>query len=126
MRAENETMFENLSATPFRVQTRGGFREGIERRAMWVLAGAVFIAAVLRLALVSRVWPLFLDPTNNYNTFGYEMGHVAYAIMTGHGFANPYWGPIGVSAKVPPVYVYFMVAAFKLFGTYTKTAAIFI
>jgi 4-amino-4-deoxy-L-arabinose transferase-like glycosyltransferase len=124
MKAENQTAFvtETTSST---IRTPATFRND-ERRAMWVLGGAVVLATVLRLALVSRVYPLFLDPTDNYNTFGYEMGHVAYAIMTGHGFANPYWGPIGLSAKVPPVYVYFMVLAFKLFGIYTKNAAIFL
>lgn len=93
-------------------------------RDMVMLAGAVLAALVVRLAVVAKVYPLFLLPDQDYWKFGYEMGHVAYAIMTGHGYANPYWGPIGLTVKVPPVYVYFMVAVFKIFGIYTKSAAI--
>jgi 4-amino-4-deoxy-L-arabinose transferase-like glycosyltransferase len=100
-------------------------QNGMEHsREMLYLAGAVLSALVVRLAIVARVYPLFLSPDQDYWKFGYEMGHVAYAVVTGHGYANPYWGPIGLTVKVPPVYVYFMAAVFKIFGIYTKSAAL--
>ncbi|HET6142271.1 MAG TPA: hypothetical protein VFE02_02100 [Candidatus Acidoferrales bacterium] len=88
------------------------------------LAGVTLAALIVRLAVVAKVYPLFLSPDQDYWKFGYEMGHVAYSVVTGHGFANPYWGPIGLTVKVPPIYVYFMAAVFKIFGIYSKSAAI--
>jgi 4-amino-4-deoxy-L-arabinose transferase-like glycosyltransferase len=98
-------------------------RKGSSRE-MYLLAGAVLAALAIRLAIVAKVYPLFLSPEQDYWKFGYEMGHVAYSVVTGQGYANPYWGPIGLTVKIPPMYVYFMVAVFKVFGIYTKSAAI--
>jgi len=115
---------------PLNNQAHSGPEIGIEQnrkessREMVLLAGAVFAALVVRLAIVAKVYPIFLSPEQDYWKFGYEMGHVAYSVVNGRGYANPYWGPIGLTAKVPPMYVYFMVAVFKVFGIYTKSAAI--
>ncbi len=55
--------------------------------------------------------------------FGWEMGRVARALATGHGFADPFTGHTGPTAWVPPLYPLLLAAVFKLFGVYTAKSA---
>ncbi len=57
-------------------------------------------------------------------SFGYEMGRVAQSLATGHGFASPFLEPTGPTALVPPLYPCFLAVLFKIFGVYSKNAAI--
>lgn len=54
--------------------------------------------------------------------FGYEAGRLARSLVTGHGYADPFNGPSGPSAWLPPLFPLIMAAAFKLFGVYTQKA----
>ena len=63
---------------------------------------------------------LITDIQDHFN-FGYEMGRVARALVTGHGYANPFNGLTGPTAWVPPLYPLLIAGVFKVFGVYTAT-----
>jgi hypothetical protein len=54
--------------------------------------------------------------------FGWEMGRIARALATGHGFANPFNGPSGPTAWTPPLYPLLLAGVFRLFGVYTRAS----
>src|SRR5262249_7289336 len=56
--------------------------------------------------------------------FGWETARVARSIATGQGFSSPYHEPTGPTALLPPVYVYLVAGAFRLFGIYTPASAL--
>ena len=56
--------------------------------------------------------------------FGFEAGRIARSLATGHGYGNPFNGMSGPTAWLPPVYPLLMGAAFKVFGVYTRAAAL--
>lgn len=85
---------------------------------------AVLTALAVRLVVVGFVYKGFLEPGRNHWEFGSEMGKIAASIVTGHGFANPYWMDTGPTAMITPVFPYLMSAVFALFGVYTATAAL--
>ncbi len=51
------------------------------------------------------------------------MARVARALVTGHGYADPFNGHTGPTAWVPPLYPLLIAAVFKLFGVYTAKSA---
>jgi hypothetical protein len=56
--------------------------------------------------------------------FGFEAGRIARSLATGQGYANPFNGMSGPTAWLPPLYPLLMGAAFKVFGVYTRAAAL--
>jgi hypothetical protein len=56
--------------------------------------------------------------------FGFEAGRIARSLAAGQGYANPFNGVSGPTAWLPPVYPLLMGAAFKVFGVYTRGAAL--
>jgi hypothetical protein len=56
--------------------------------------------------------------------FGFEAGRIARSLATGQGYANPFNGVSGPTAWLPPLYPLLMGAAFKVFGVYTRAAAL--
>ena len=56
--------------------------------------------------------------------FGFEAGRIARSLATGHGYGNPFNGVSGPTAWLPPLYPLLMAAAFKVFGVYTRGAAL--
>ncbi len=63
--------------------------------------------------------------TNDANfAFGWEIGRIAYSIVTGRGFSSPFGGETGPSAWTAPVYPYIVALSFRLFGIYSHGAAI--
>jgi hypothetical protein len=55
--------------------------------------------------------------------FGWEMGSVAHALATGHGFSSPCRIPSGPTALVPPLYPYLIAVIFKIRGVYSDNSA---
>ena len=52
------------------------------------------------------------------------MARIARALVTGHGYADPFiTGHTGPTAWLPPAYTLLIAAAFKLFGAYTPLSA---
>jgi hypothetical protein len=88
------------------------------------LLAAALAGLALRLSVVAFVYQGFLHPGRDHWEFGYEIGQVARSIATGGGFANPYWGDSGPTALVAPVFPYLVGAIFRIFGEYTKAAAL--
>ncbi len=77
-----------------------------------------------RLVVVALLYRGFLAPERDHWEFGYEMGHIARSLATGHGFSDPFWGPSGPTAMLTPVGPGLIAAFFLLFGVFTKASAL--
>ena len=84
----------------------------------------VLIAFAVRLVVVYFVYPDWLNPKRDYYEFGYEPGRVARSLALGNGISDPLHGKTGPTALVMPVYPAILAACFKVFGIYSKGAAI--
>ena len=80
-------------------------------------------------AFLVRVLYMTLAHTYHFRTdgdhfqFGWEMGRVARALATGHGYADPFIGHTGPTTWVPPLYPLLLAGIFKIFGVYTLRSA---
>jgi len=63
------------------------------------------------------------DADKGYEAFGWEVGWVARALATGHGFTSPFLQTNEPTAMVSPVYPYLLSWVFRLFGIYSLTSA---
>ncbi len=63
------------------------------------------------------------DADKYYEAFGWEMGWIARALASGHGFSSPYWPITGPTAMQPPLYPALLSVVFRLFGIYSLTSA---
>jgi hypothetical protein len=79
---------------------------------------------VLRLAtiLIGHTYKIRLN--DHHFDFGFEAGRIAKSIVEGHGYGNPFNGPSGPTAWLPPLYPLLIAVSFKLFGVYTNAAAL--
>lgn len=88
---------------------------------------AIFWTALgLRLAaiLIGHTYRIRLD--DRHFDFGFEAGRIAESLVTGQGYGNPFNGHSGPTAWLPPLYPLLMALAFRLFGIYTRGAALFL
>jgi len=82
------------------------------------------------IAFALRFGYILADHTYKFKTldgnfsFGFEMGRIGRAIVTGQGFADPFEGHSGPTAWEPPLYPYFIAGVFKLTGVYTRASAL--
>ena len=86
------------------------------------LAGAVLLALLIRLTVVTCLFSKASPHTINYNDFGWEsweMGWTARSILLGHGFSSPFQPITGPTALVPPLYPYVLAGLFRIFGVST-------
>ncbi len=81
------------------------------------------MALGLRVAVILIGHTYKLRSEMDHFNFGFEAGRIARSLVLGQGYANPFNGPSGPTAWLPPIYPLIMAAAFKLFGIYTKGAA---
>src|SRR6266478_9155547 len=58
--------------------------------------------------------------------FAQETGNIAYSLVTGKGFSNPFRRDTGPTAWLTPVYPFLVAAAFKLFGIFTVPSFFFL
>ena len=58
--------------------------------------------------------------------FEQETGSIAYSLVTGKGFSNPFKRDTGPTAWLTPVYPLLVAVAFKLFGAFTISAFFFL
>jgi len=88
----------------------------------------VLVALAIRLAVMVFLLPEQFEPAQPpqpaHWRFGFEAGRIAYSIVEGRGFSSPLYTNTGPTAWMTPVYPYIVAAAFKIFGVYTKAAAI--
>jgi 4-amino-4-deoxy-L-arabinose transferase-like glycosyltransferase len=57
-------------------------------------------------------------------SFGFETGSIAASLARGHGFSSPFGHPTGPTAWIAPIYPALLAALFKIFGVYSKGAAV--
>jgi 4-amino-4-deoxy-L-arabinose transferase-like glycosyltransferase len=88
---------------------------------LWAM---VVVALALRLVVMGLTYTDRLDPARDHWLFGWETGRVARSIASGEGFSSPYPEPTGPTNLIPPVYAYLVAGIFRLFGTYTPSAAL--
>jgi len=89
-------------------------------RAPWVIFWAGFVVRVLYIT-VAHTYRIRLF--QDHFQFGWEMGRIARALVTGYGYADPFVGHTGPTAWVPPLYPLLMAGVFKLFGIYSALSA---
>jgi len=83
------------------------------------LAMIVAIAFALRLVVVLFTYRGLPDADKLYEQFGWEMGWIARALASGHGFSSPYFPITGPTAMQPPLYPSLLAVVFRLFGIYS-------
>jgi len=104
------------------------------RRLQWAITSLPLIVV---LAFGFRVGGILILRTYNFPTdggpfattppefgFGSETGSIAASLARGQGFSSPFGHPTGPTAWIAPIYPVLVAAFFKVFGIYTKPAAI--
>ncbi|HSB77049.1 MAG TPA: glycosyltransferase family 39 protein, partial [Terriglobales bacterium] len=90
------------------------------RNSLFWMVAAGFL---LRLGAILVLHTYRYRSAEGHFDFGYEMGRIAAAIASGHGFSNPFQTPTGPSAWEPPLYPYLTAGIFHLFGIYSYASA---
>jgi 4-amino-4-deoxy-L-arabinose transferase-like glycosyltransferase len=81
------------------------------------------VALAIRMVVVVLGYRDLPDADKFYEQFGWEMGWIARALASGHGFSSPYWPWSGPTAMQPPLYPFLLSLVFRLFGIYSLTSA---
>src|SRR5437879_10359108 len=95
-------------------QTTIPFR--VRFQAPWTIFWAAFFLRALYITLAHTYRIRLAD---DHLQFGWEMGRIARALVTGYGYADPFTGHSGPTAWVPPLYPLLLAGVFKIFGVYT-------
>ena len=82
----------------------------------------VLAAFVIRLIVVCFTYRDLPDADKFYEAFGWEMGWIARALASGHGFSSPYYPWSGPTAMQPPLYPALLSLVFRFFGVYSLTS----
>ena len=88
----------------------------IQRRLFWT-------ALIVRLLYITLAHTYRIRLANDHFEYGWEMGRIARALATGHGYSDPFEGRTGPTAWTPPLYPLLLAVVFKLFGVYSLTSA---
>jgi len=83
----------------------------------------ILAAFLIRLIVVFFTYKDLPDADKFYEAFGWEMGWIARALASGHGFSSPYWPITGPTAMQPPLYPALLSVVFRVFGIYSLTSA---
>src|SRR5271156_1541236 len=107
--ADHEHTLTRLVDTWARIRSSQFWMVGIALflRVGWILAGHTY---------------KFKSTDDNFG-FGWEMGRIAAAIASGHGFSNPFGAATGPTAWEPPLYPYLTAGVFQIFGIYSRLSA---
>jgi 4-amino-4-deoxy-L-arabinose transferase-like glycosyltransferase len=84
---------------------------------------AMAAAIAIRMLVVFFTYRSLPDADKFYESFGWEMGWIARALATGHGFSSPYYPWSGPTAIMSPLYPGLLSLVFRLFGVYSLTSA---
>src|SRR6266478_3611251 len=68
----------------------------------------VVVALLLRLVVMSFLYPERTDPARDHWRLGGEAGRIARSIAQGEGFSNPLFGKTGPTAWLAPVFPYLL------------------
>ena len=80
-------------------------------RAPWSIFWAGFLLRVLYITL-AHTYRIRLG--EDHLQFGWEMGRIARALVTGFGYADPFTGHSGPTAWVPPLYPLLLAACLQI------------
>jgi len=86
-----------------------------------VIVAVAFVARMVSLVLHHRY---DIPAAYGHLFFGFEVGRIASALASGHGFSSPFPGPSGATAWLGPVYPAIVAGIFKVFGIYTPASAL--
>lgn len=89
----------------------------------WLLPVIIISALAIRLMVVCFTYPSLPDANKGYEAFGWEMGWIARALASGHGFSSPYIPWSGPTAIMSPLYPGLLSLVFRAFGIYSLTSA---
>ncbi|MGA2351902.1 MAG: methyltransferase domain-containing protein [Terracidiphilus sp.] len=91
----------------------------------WLLLTIFLAAFIVRLSVVCFVYRdlPYTEEYMSHPQFGWEMGWVARALASGHGFSSPFFPASGPTAMVSPLYTVLLSGVFRLFGIYSLTSA---
>jgi hypothetical protein len=107
---------QSLAAAPAMARApRPNWRDSF----FWMVA----VGFLLRLGAIIILHTYRYRSAQGHFDFGYEMGRIAAAIASGHGFSNPFQTPTGPTAWEPPLYPYLTAGIFRLFGIYSNASA---
>jgi hypothetical protein len=81
-----------------------------------------WVALAIRLGWITLGHTYRFAPYTDHFSFGWEAGHIARALATGYGYADPFLGHTGPTAWLAPGYPLLMAAIFRLFGVFTPLA----
>ena len=84
---------------------------------------AFWVAFLVRVAYLTVAHTYRIRPFPDHFEYGWEMGRIARALVTGHGYADPFVGHTGPTAWVTPLYPLLIAFVFKLTGVYTAASA---
>lgn len=84
---------------------------------------AMGVALAIRLVVVAFVFRTLPDADKHYEAFGWEMGWIARALATGHGFTSPYYPLSGPTALESPLFPTLLSLVFRAFGVYSLPSA---
>ncbi|MEO6830156.1 MAG: hypothetical protein ABI164_10145, partial [Acidobacteriaceae bacterium] len=84
----------------------------------WTVFWVAFLFRLFQLAR-TPVRGGMVDQFLDHRSFGWEAGRIAHALVTGHGYADPFFGHTGPTAWAAPLYPLLLAAVFKLFGDYS-------
>ena len=87
------------------------------------LFSIVGVAFAIRLVVVFFTYRDLPDAYKFYESFGWEMGWIARALASGHGFSSPYYPLSGPTAIMAPLYPGLLSLVFRVFGIYSLTSA---
>ena len=79
-------------------------RAGQKGSSRWLLPVIILAAFAIRLVVVCFTYRDLPDADKFYEQFGWEMGWIARALASGHGFSSPYYPWSGPTAIEPPLY----------------------
>jgi len=82
---------------------------------------------LVRVLYITLAHAYRIRPAEDHFQFGWEAGRIARALVTGHGysdpFANVYIAHTGPTAWLPPLYPLLLAAIFRVFGVFTSASA---
>ena len=106
-------------------QTPKGDQAAPAAKSAWLrhLVPVILVALAIRLVVVCFAYRDLPDADKLYEQFGWEMGWIARALASGHGFSSPYFPWSGPTAMQPPLYPALLSLVFRLFGIYSLTSA---
>lgn len=92
----------------------------LPRRLFW-------IAFLVRILYITLAHTYRVRLAEDHFQFGWEAGRIARALVTGHGYSDPfsnaYIAHTGATAWLPPLYPLLLAAIFRTFGIYSHASA---